>query len=415
MTMLIALINTLPMRPRIRAGPLTRAGPGPPGNLQQALPAAKPQKLFLPIFRSNEMKHLFKPRVCGLLLTLLLFAGGSQTALAVGTQSGVTISNIATVDYQVGGVGQTQLFSSTDGLTPDGSDPTTFLVDNNVDLTVVNQDGGTVTVAPGSNDRVLEFLVTNTGNTTQGYLLSVVNGATAIPMANVEIWIDNPVGSPGVYDTGTDTLYVAATNAGDLDPNGGTDNMTVFIVADTPLAAVDTTVDNYNLLATTTNAGTAVATVDTVPNTAAGVEVVFSDGVGPVDPDQVNPDGTHSDAGSYTVGSATLTVTKTAVVDDGLGGSFAIPGATVTYTIVVANTGGTNATTVVISDGIPVNSTYVPGSITLNTVAQSDASPGVPADNSDFGVTTGNTVTVTIPTLVATVGVATITFQVIID
>jgi len=355
------------------------------------------------------MKHLFNPRVSGLLLTLLLFAGGTQTALAVGTASGVTISNQASVDYQVSGVGQATILS--DGPLPG---PTTFVVDNNVDLTVVNQDGGTVTVGAASNDRVLEFLLTNTGNTTQGYRLSVVNGATAIPMGNVEIWIDNPVGSPGVYDTATDTLYVAATNAGDLDPNGGTDNMTVFIVADTPLAAVDATVDNYSLLATTTNAGTAVVTLDTAPNTAAGVEVVFADALGTALGD-VASDGTHSDTGSYTVGSATLTVTKTAVVDDGLGGTFAIPGATVTYTILVANTGGANATTVVISDGIPVNSTYVPSSITLNTVAQSDLLPGAPADNSDFGVTTANTVTVTIPTLVAAVGSATITFQVTID
>jgi uncharacterized repeat protein (TIGR01451 family) len=414
MTMSIALINTLAVRSRIRAGPLTRAGPGPPGNLQQVVSAAKPHFVFLTLFRSNQMKHLFKPRVSGLLLTLLLFAGGTQTALAVGTQSGLTISNIATVDYQVGGVGQTQLFSSTDGLTPDGTDPTTFAVDNMVDLTVVSQDGLTIPVAPGTNDRVLEFLVTNTGNTTQGYLLSVANGAlNQIPMGSVEIWIDDPVGaSPGVYDL-ADTLYVAATNAGDLDPNGGTDDMTVFIVADTPLAAADGDVDDYDLLATTTNASTAVVTVDTVLNTAGGVEVLFVDSVGPADPDPVNPDGTHSDSGSYTVGSATLTVSKTAVVDDGLGGTFAIPGATVTYTIVVANTGGTAATSVVISDAIPVNSTYVAASITLNAVAQTDASDS-PVDESDHNVTTAGAVTVDIASL-AGGATATITFQVTID
>jgi len=355
------------------------------------------------------MKHLFKPRVCGLLLTFLLLAGGTQTAFAVGTPSNTTISNIATVDYQVGGVGQTQLFSSTDGLTPDGSDPTTFLVDNNVDLTVVSQDALTITVAPGSNDRVLEFLVTNLGNTTQGYTLSVVNGATAITMANVEIWIDHPtLGTVGSYDLVADTLYVGGTNAGDLDPNGGTDDMTVFIVADTPLAAVDATVDNYSLLATTTNAGTAVATVDTVPNTAAGVEVVFADAAGSAD---AANDGTHSDTWSYTVGSATLAVTKTAVVLDVFGGSFAIPGSTVTYTITVANTGGTAATSVVISDAIPVNSTYVAPSITLGGAGQSDAVDG---DSADFGGTTAGAVTVNIATLAAAT-TATITFQVTID
>ena len=349
------------------------------------------------------MKHLFKPRVSGLLLTLLLFAGGTQTALAAGTASGVTISNIATVNYEVGGLGQTAILSSPLGDTPTGIN-TDFVVDNKVDLTVANLDGGTITVAPGSTVRVLTFSVTNDGNTTQGYLLSVVSGATAITMGPpVEIWIDHPtLGIQGTYD-GADTLYGAGTNAGDLDPNVvGAESMTVFIVADTPIAAVDATVDNFSLLATTTNLGTAVVTVDTVLNTAAGVEVVFADGIGPVDPDQVNPDGTHSAAGSYTVASATLTVTKTAIVLDVFGGSFAIPGSTVTYTITVANTGGTAATTVIISDAIPSDTTLVSTSITLDTgsgpVVQPDSTP----------------VTVSIASL-AGGATATITFQVTID
>ena len=338
------------------------------------------------------MKHFFNPRVCGLLLTLLLLAGGTQTALAVGTASNTLISNSATVDYEVGGLAQTAITSAV----------AEFRVDNKVDLTVDNLDVGTITVAPGSTVRVLTFSVTNDGNTTQGYLLSVVTTAAAIPMGSVEIWIDNPIGSPGVYDVGTDTLYVGGTNAGDLDPNSGTDNMTVFIVADTPLVAVDATVDNYSLLATTTDSGTTTVTLDTALDTPGGVEVVFADAPGTAAGD-VASDGTHSDNGTYTVGSATLTVTKSAVVDDGLGTTFAIPGATVTYTIVVTNTGGTDATTVVISDVIPPETTLVSGSITLDTgggpVVQPDSAP----------------VTVTVPTLTATVGTATITFQVTID
>jgi len=353
------------------------------------------------------MKHFYKPRVCGLLLTLLLLAGGTQSAFAVGTPSGTSISNQATVNYVVSGVGQAAILSDGPLL-----GPTTFLVDNRVDLTVVNQDGGTVTVAPGSNNQLIEFLLTNTGNTTQGYRLTVPSGLlNEIPMANVEIWIDHPtLGTQGTYD-GSDTVYVAGTNAGDLNPNVvGAESMTVFIVADTPLVgAVDLEVDDYNLLATTLNASTAVLplvadalTVPTLLNTA-GVDVVFADGVGPEDPDQVDPDGTHSAAGSYTVGSATLTVTKTAVVDDNLGNgtTFAIPGATVTYTIVVANTSLiTAATTVVITDVIPPETTLVSGSITLDidgggAVGQADSTP----------------VTVTIPTLSGG-STATIVFQV---
>ncbi len=48
------------------------------------------------------MQYVNTRRTGGLLLALGLFAGGTQTALAVGTQSGEIISNTATVDYQVG-------------------------------------------------------------------------------------------------------------------------------------------------------------------------------------------------------------------------------------------------------------------------------------------------------------------------
>ena len=341
------------------------------------------------------MKHLFKPRVCGLLMTLLLFAGGTQTAFAVGTQSGVTISNIATVDYDVGGVGQTQLFSSTDGVTMDGSQPTTFVVDNKVDLNVI-ADTANLNVTPGSSNQPLQFTVTNTGNTTQGYSLSVINGTTNIAMTNVRIFLDTD--ASGGF-TGGDAVYTTGNNAGDLDPNGGTDNMLAFIVSDTPLTAVDGNVDTYNLVATTLDAGSTTVTANGPADTPLGVEVVWADATGTADGLR---DGAHSASATYTVGSATLSVTKTAVVDDNLGNgtTFAIPGATVTYTIVVANTGGSAATTVVITDVIPPETTLVSGSITLDidgggAVGQADSTP----------------VTVTIPTLSGG-STATIVFQV---
>lgn len=367
------------------------------------------------------MKYLFKPGASGLLMAMLLYIGGTQTALADGTASGVSIANTATVNYEVSNVPQTAVQSSPDGILPPGT-ATTFLVDNKVDLTVV-ADTANLAVSPGAADQPLQFTITNTGNTTQGYSLAVVDGgANAITMGSVEIWIDNTAGAPatlGVYDAG-DILYIAAANAGDLNPNGtiGTDDvMTVFIVSDTPLTPADGSVDTYNLVATTADAGVAVnslatTTVDTVANAADSVEVAYADGAGTVD---AANDGTFSAAATYTVTSATLAVTKAAVVDDGLGGTYAIPGAIVTYTITVANTGGTAATSVVIGDAIPVNTTYVAESITLDTVVQTDAEDSLtPVDNSDFDVTTAGSVTVTVPTLAAA-GTSTITFQVTID
>jgi len=339
------------------------------------------------------MKHLFKPRVSGLLLTLLLLTGGIQTALALGTPSSTVISNQATVNYQVGGVGQAPILSDDAA----GPGATTFVVDNIVNLTVSDQSGGTVTVNQGSLDRVITFSVTNTGNTLQGYQLSVVNGATAIPMGAVEIWLDTDL--DGFYNALNDTLYVGGTNAGDLDPNTATplvdSVMTVFIVADTPLAAVDATVDNYNLLATTLDAGTTtVTTADGDGDDPTLVEVVFADG-------------------QDTVGSASLTVTKSAVALDTFGTDYAIPGATVTYTIDVLNSGTADADSIVITDDVSAivgtDVTWVIDSITLGGLPQTDAADG------DFSTFAAGLITVNVGTLAAGGGTTTITFQVTIN
>jgi len=278
------------------------------------------------------------------LLALVLFAGGTQTVLAVGTASNIPIDNTATVDYQVG----------SNSRTASGSAPT-ILVDNRVDLDVTNTDAGNnVIVSPGQTDRILTYTVTNTGNTTQGYLLTVDVPTATIPAGNIRIYVD--ANNNGVPDAGE--LYAAGTNAGDLDPNGiiGTDDvMQVLVVADIPAGATDTSSDDFRLVAQTTDAGTATATTAAVAPTA-GVDVVFADSAGTTS--DANRDGQHSDAASYTVQSAAVAAAKTIVsTTDEFGGGFAIPGADVVYQIRVTNTGAAavDANTVSVTDPIPAN------------------------------------------------------------
>jgi len=73
-------------------------------------------------------------------------------------------------------------------------------------------------------------------------------------------------------------------------------------------------------------------------------------------------------------------------------------GSTATFTVTVENTGDSNSLNTTITDTIPAGLTYVPGSITLDGVAQTDANDA-PLDNTDFGVTTANTITVVLPVL----------------
>jgi len=282
------------------------------------------------------MQYLTKRKAIGLLLAMAFYVGAMQAAYAVGTASGTVITNTATVDYTV----------STNARSASGS--VNFTVDNRVDLTVSNDNAGNnVNVSPGATNQVLAFTVTNTGNTTQGYLLSVLVPTASISMTNIRIYIDN--GTQGVLD-GADVLYTTGTNAGNLAADG---IMHVLVVADTPAAATDTSVDNIRLIATTANAGTTTPTSATGLPTA-GLDVVFADGTGTAS--EIARDGKYSAAATYTVSSAALAVSKTIVsTTDEFGSSFAIPGAKVVYQVQVTNSGSAavDNNTVVVTDPIP--------------------------------------------------------------
>jgi uncharacterized repeat protein (TIGR01451 family) len=95
-------------------------------------------------------------------------------------------------------------------------------------------------------------------------------------------------------------------------------------------------------------------------------------------------------------------------VVDPLGGVLLMPGATMTYQIIVTLNGVGTATGLAISDPIPANVTYVPGSITVGGVAMTDA---VDADSAQFAT---NTVSVALGNVAAPASVV-ITFRATIN
>ena len=89
----------------------------------------------------------------GVILILMVPAG----AWAVGTASGTAIQNQATITYDVGTITQNPITSDSDPGTP-GDQPTQFLVDNMVDLSVSTVNlAGPLSVAPGSTQQVIAF------------------------------------------------------------------------------------------------------------------------------------------------------------------------------------------------------------------------------------------------------------------
>ena len=296
------------------------------------------------------MKRRYEFLAGATLLCSLLLSGLSPPARADGTASGTTINNTATVDYQVGGVDQTQVSSNT----------ATFLVDNKVDLTVTTIDAAIVSVVPGAVNQVLTFTVTNNGNTTQDYSLAATASAIgafgeteSCDADNVRVFVDTNGNS--AYDHGT------VADAAEY----------VFVVADIPLTTVDGDVASYDLTATTAQGGGAgsqgadiTADDSGVADDPAVVQIVFADGAGTTD---AANDGQHSSKDGYQVVTATITATKSSAVDsDPINGGTnpkAIPGATVEYSIDVSNTGSSTASGVTVVDAIPVNTSFVVGSV----------------------------------------------------
>jgi uncharacterized repeat protein (TIGR01451 family) len=346
----------------------------------------------------------------------------AQGAYAAGTVAGGTIANVATVDYQVGNVPQTQVSSNS----------VTFRVDRKINMTVAEVGGAPTSSAPGSSGQVTLFTVTNNSNTTLDFRLtgaqddgappSPFTGTDNFDVIGVQVFVDS--NANGVYEPALDT----ATFIDELAPDAVRN---VFVVASVPLARVNGDRSGVSLTATAAGAASNVAaengTVPTVGTLAAdstqtagadsatNVDTVFADVAGRV---EAARSGSHSAYDQYFVASATITVTKTAtVISDPFNlttNPKAIPGATIEYCIQVANTGGASATSVQVTDAMPANTTFVAGSLfaggtvtggvcNADGTAEDDNNTGADETdpngaNFDTGTTT---VTATIPSVAA--------------
>ena len=294
------------------------------------------------------------------LFAVVLMLLPAAAAFAVGTPSGTTVTNSATVDYRVGGVVQPQV----------ASNAVDFLVDNRIDLTVTTIDVTAVTVAGNSVDRVLTYLVTNTGNTDQDFRLQALDAAAAafgltetFDAGNVRVYAD--ANGNGVWDPATETTTFVDELAADASVH-------VFVVADMPATLNANDVASYDLLAIAATAGTtgalgADAAEDNTADNPAAVQIVFGDGAGQIDAAE---DGQHSSRDSYLAADANVTVTKSsAVAEDPFNGATnpkAIPGARVTYTLDLANTGTGAADNVSVVDAVPAFTVFRVGSVVTN-------------------------------------------------
>jgi uncharacterized repeat protein (TIGR01451 family) len=103
--------------------------------------------------------------------------------------------------------------------------------------------------------------------------------------------------------------------------------------------------------------------------------------------------------------SQQVTISKEVFV---VSGGAALPGSQLEYTVKVTNTGTTSATNLVITDPLPADTTYFPGSIVVGGVAKTDAAD---ADNAQFSA---NTVSVSLGNVASPANIV-ITFRATIN
>ena len=80
--------------------------------------------------------------------------------------------------------------------------------------------------------------------------------------------------------------------------------------------------------------------------------------------------------GEYLVGDMQVSAVKSQSVLDPFGGSRPVPGAAISYQIVVTATGTGTALGAALTDAIPADTTYVAGSLSLNGAPLTDAADG---------------------------------------
>jgi len=310
----------------------------------------------------------------------------SSPAGAVGTAVGTVIENTAVVSYDLAGAPVTIQ-----------SNTTTLAVAERINLTVTLQSPQTP-VAPDDTGRALLFTVTNTGNGTETVQLaidSVIAGDDFDPTPAVPgIYFDTD--GSGDFNTG-DQPYTPGTNDPDLLAD---ESISVFLVNDIPTGLANGLTGRSELTATS-------ATGTGAPGT-----VFANQGDGGVNAVIGLTGGEAQVTGEYLISDVLVSVVKSQLIIDPFGGSEPVPGATLTYTIVVnINSPGTAAGSVV-RDAIPAFSSYVPDSITLNGTAISDSAD---TDEGEFDTSGVPSVVVRLGDLTQALSPQTIVFQVVID
>lgn len=363
------------------------------------------------LLQSKSHLPMIKRLVVGLALTF----AGIESAYAVGTSAGREINNTAQADFNISGVAQTPIVSL----------PAIIFVDELLDSTVVNDDGGPIGVASPESGVVMQFTVTNTGNGTEFFRLIAddsVAGDDFNPVLN-QIYLESNA-IPGLQTgAGGDSAYILGVD----DPQLNADQTQIVYVESNVLAG--SAQNDIGLIQLRAVARTVFTQSGTDDPAAGGFPAVGTPYIGAGDLDDTGLAnvtavvGTSYDLlnlvlrgeGSLQVNSSVVTITKTNTnVVDPFGTATLVPGSILTYRIEVTVNGLGTAEALVVTDIVPADLEYQPGTLVVVGLPageeQDDDFAPIGTDNTGFASGT-STITVNLGDVVGGSPTAFIEYQ----
>lgn len=324
-----------------------------------------------------------------LLFGVLLLSASAliATASATGVAAGTQVKNTVVVSYVQDGVSRTDTAS------------TVFVVDQLIDVATLWQDAKPVQAAAGSSAQTLLFKVTNTGNGNDSFALA----PTALPASGNDFSVEHcklflDQDNNGSY-SGNDPEYVPGSNDPMIAAGG---HMNVFALCNLPATANDGTFAQVRLAATSKTFSGGAGSAKPAAGTSGLTLVVGLSG------------GSSSANGTYQASSVSYQFTSTQRVTDKSGGSVATSGSRILYTLIVtANGGSATGRNLVVTNPMPEHTTYIPGTLTLDSAALGDSNTD--GDAGDFGITASNAIAVSLGNVPGSASPHIITFEVTIN
>ena len=306
-------------------------------------------------------------------LIFILLSSLSLNVQAKGVAAGAVISN--TVIVTANGIPEFGLRATAE-----------FTVAETLNFDLISLDSQAVTVISPSNDRVLSFRLTNTGNGTESFLLksnTLITDDDFDPIVN-SIWIESNQTSSfqNKSSARADSQYLVDLNKVTLDAD---ESVVIYILSRIPKSLGKSQTGKVILKVK--------ADIPNIDQYSVGDSIPAAGDNG-VDLVLLKDQGQSQAVGSYITSSLNLDMKKTVFkVIDPYNKKRIMPGTAVTYKISLNATGDGVIENLVISDPTPKNMHYKAGSMILNNISLSDINDN---DQGDFGKTQSNTATVVI-------------------